>query len=157
MTNRIAVWGYPGTGKTQIAKKYSNAVDFDEKPQSILEIKTTGRKLRDYAIKGKNILLQPFGYDSLTTDNPEELEGWELWFDFFLAYPSVECVGDFYKRYIDRGSDKTFAKHWAGNIEKTIEACEKFNTFKHNKIRLKPKQNLDMALKENGIWLQSKY
>lgn len=151
---KTLVLAYPGTGKTFVAKHYENAADGGEIDMAPA-LSNFSWLVSYYAQQGRNVTMAPFGSYSLAV-HAAEWETSRLTFNTILAYPSKDCLDEYLERYRKRGNGEQFIYTWSRDFKRAIEIAERFNQFEHKKIVLKPRQYLDQALIENGIYLQPK-
>ena len=170
MNEKIVVYAYNATGKTETSKKYTNVVDLDSAPflfvydESVAHLSFEEKKglihlrhsnpqypqnfikaIKDEFEKGK-IVLVPFN-----DVNIEALTKQIRDVQHIFVYPAANDFELYAARMKERGNNDLFIERRKGEFLKFLKLFK--DTEVHKKIIIKPKQFLDEVLIENGIEL----
>lgn len=128
----MIISGFPGIGKTELAKKYENVIDLDGMPY-IYELTLEQEKISYEKLKGtfkeksnnwpenyiEEILKRQKQYDIvLICQHQELLEKLnERNIDYITVFPNITCKEEYSKRYKDRGNSEQY-------IEKKVKSFD---------------------------------
>ncbi len=162
----MIISGFPGIGKTTLAKKYVNVIDMESSDYTYI-LTEEERKIPREELKGvrkskrnprwpinyiEEIIKNMNKYDIiLISHHPsvkQELENREI--EFFLAIPELNCKEEYLKRYKSRKNKDRF-------INKVIENFDLYITMDYNlkqeKIILKQGEYIEDILKRMNVKL----
>lgn len=159
---RYFVWAMPASGKSTMAKKYRNVIDFDvafgvgDIPYYINQ--------HEIKLEYRNVLCAPF----IATDfNEPALIKASKWFENFekktgmnvepnIVLPELRAIPDFRDRLMRRDGEGYWADRAYKVIQNIKEQEPKLSQYGFKTIGMKPGQFLEDTLKENGISLDER-
>lgn len=166
MQKAIVIAGHAGVGKSCLARKYDNILDFDHLfykyvyPEKILK-NTSFEQLKGMNQNRTINSSWPQNYiDELAEKNKEykiilipaslEILDYldEINFEYILCYPTIESKPIYMKRYMERGTNQEWVEKMNRNFE---DAIRSFDAKKVEKIILQSDETLEDKLKEMNI------
>ena len=167
MKKSIVIAGFPGIGKTTLARKYKNVCDLDSVAYNWDNAEYTD--FSEEQIKGMTRNPNPFWpqnyigeikakmqeYDILLVkSNPDILELYDKEnISYMICYPCKEALEEYRQRYIKRGNSAEYIERTLGSYDLKVQ---KWNESLSEKIILKCNEMLETYLINNGYSLINK-
>lgn len=136
LNKSLIISAFPGVGKSFLFKESSNDYLISDSDSSKFPKDEFPENYIDHikSLIGEKDIILVSSHEEVR--NALRADG----IDFILVYPSLNCKGEYIKRYIERGSPNSFVTMMIENWEKFINQCK--NQLGCKKYELEPEEYL---------------